>query len=172
MENKTLTSAKRCAVFGLCTSLALVLSYVELLLPPLSAAAPGIKMGLANIMTVFVLYRMGTRPAILVSSLRIILSALLFGGTVSFVYSAIGGALSLTAMALLKLVDKLSVVGVSAVGGVLHNAGQIIGAVILMGTAEIGYYFPVLAISGTVSGICVGLLGALLLKTLRNVKLY
>jgi len=170
--DKKITSAKRCALIGVCTSCALVLSYVEVLLPPISAAAPGIKIGLANIMTVFALYRFGLKPAVAVSSLRIILSSLLFGSVVSFVYSVIGGVLSLAVMTLLKYSDRMSVVGVSAVGGVVHNAGQILGAVLLMKTAEISYYFPILAISGTVAGICVGIIGAVLLKTLRNVKLY
>ena len=75
-------------------------------------------------------------------------------------------------MVLLKKTDKFSPVGVSAAGGVTHNAGQIIGAVLLMKTPEISYYFPILAISGIISGIFVGILGGVLLKTLQNVKLY
>ena len=172
MENKLKTTAKRTAILGLCVSCALILSYVELLIPPITVAVPGIKMGLANVMTVFVLYRFGIKSAAAVSGGRIILSTLLFGSAVSFVYSFLGGVLSLVAMWGLVKIDKLSHVGVSAVGGVIHNAGQIIGAVILMGSGKIAYYFPVLAISGTISGIFVGLLGAIMLKNLRNVKLY
>lgn len=172
MDKKLKISAKRTAIVGLCASCAIILSYVEFLLPPINAAFPGIKMGLPNIMTVFVLYRFGAKQASAVSAVRIVLSALLFGSSVSFIYSVLGGIFSLASMVVLRKLRKLTTVTVSAVGGVLHNAGQILGAVILMRTAEIAYYFPILAISGTVAGIFIGILGALMLKTLHSVKLY
>ncbi len=172
MNRKLRSSAARVAFLGMCTSCALILSYVEFLLPPISAAAPGIKMGLANVLTVFVMYRAGVRPAGAVLALRILLSSLLLGSVVSFIYSSIGGVLSFCVMALLRKTDKFSPVGVSTAGAVSHNAGQILGAVILMNTPEISYYFPILAISGTIAGIFVGILGGVLLKTLQNVKLY
>ena len=172
MNKKLRSSAARVAFLGMCISCALILSYVELLLPPISTVAPGIKMGLANTMTVFVLYRAGVRPAAIVLTLRILLSSLLFGSAVSLVYSSLGGVISFCLMVLLRKTDKFSPVGVSTAGAVSHNAGQIFGAVILMNTPEISYYFPILAISGTLSGIFVGILGGMLLKTLQNVKLY
>jgi heptaprenyl diphosphate synthase len=164
--NKT----RRLTVLALSVTLAMVLSYLELLLPPLSAAVPGIKPGLANILIVFVLYRMGVKDAILVSFLRLTLSALLFGSILSLAYSAAGACLSLLGMSLLRRLDRLSVVGVSVVGGVLHNAGQILVAAALMRTAQVGYYMIVLTVTGTVSGVLVGLAGGLLLRYIKVIK--
>ena len=164
--NKT----RRLTVLALSVTLAMVLSYLELLLPPLSAAVPGIKPGLANILIVFVLYRMGVKDAILVSFLRLTLSALLFGSILSLAYSVAGACLSLLGMSLLRRLDRLSVVGVSVVGGVLHNAGQILVAAALMRTAQVGYYMIVLTVTGTVSGVLVGLAGGLLLRYIKVIK--
>lgn len=165
-----MSKTRRLTVLALCVALCLVLSYLELLLPPLSAAVPGIKPGLANILIVFVLYRMGVRDAAAVSFLRLVLSALLFGSVLSLAYSAAGACLSLTGMALLRRTDRFSPVGVSVCGGVLHNAGQILVAAWLMRTAAIGYYMIVLAVTGTVSGVLVGLAGALLLRYTKRLK--
>ena len=150
-------SAKKTAFLGLCTAIAMVLAYVEILLPPLFTAIPGIKVGLPNIAIIFVLYRMGFKESVAVSFVRIVAVSLLFGNPMTFTYSIAGGALSLGIMALLKKIDLLSTVGVSVAGGVFHNIGQILTAMLLLGTAELGYYLAVLAISGTVSGIFVGL---------------
>ena len=172
MNKKLRSSARQVAFLGMCTSCALILSYIELLLPPISAVAPGIKMGLANVMTLFVMYRAGIKPAVAVLAFRIFLSSLLFGNAVSLIYSTIGGVLSFLIMIVMKKTGKFSPVGVSTAGGVVHNVGQILGAVLLMKTPEISYYFPILVISGTLAGIFVGVLGTFLLKTLQNVKLY
>jgi heptaprenyl diphosphate synthase len=164
-----MTRTKRMTVLALSVTLALVLSYLELLLPPLSTAVPGIKPGLANIVIVFILFRMGTRNAAWVSALRLALSALLFGSVLTLAYSAAGACLSLCGMAILRRTDRFSPVGVSVCGGVLHNAGQILVAAALMRTAEIGYYLAVLAVTGTVSGVLVGLCGALLLRYVKKI---
>lgn len=164
--NKT----RRLTILALSVTLAMVLSYLELLLPPLSAAVPGIKPGLANILIVFVLYRMGVKDAIAVSFVRIVLSALLFGSPMTLAYSIGGACLALLGMSLLRRLDRLSVVGVSVAGGVLHNAGQILVAMYLMGTGAIGYYMIVLTVTGTVSGVLVGLAGGLLLRYVKTVK--
>ena len=105
--------AKKIAFLGLCTSVALVLAYVESLLPPLFAAVPGIKLGLPNIALIFLLYRFGVKEAAAVSFVRMVAVALLFGNPMTFAYSLAGGFLSLTAMAILRKLDFLSVVGVS-----------------------------------------------------------
>ena len=107
---------------------ALALSYVELLLPPLIAGLPGIKMGLPNIIIIFCLYRLGGREAALVSGLRLVLSALLFGSAVTFIYSLAGAVLSLFLMLLLRRSGIFSPIGVSIAGGVAHNAGQVLVA--------------------------------------------
>ena len=157
-------TSRKLAYLGLCTAVALILAYVEVLLPPLFTAVPGIKLGLPNIAILFVLYRYGMRYAAAVSFVRMAVVALLFGNPMTFVYSLAGAALSLLVMALLRRLDFLSVVGVSVAGGVFHNVGQILMAMLLLGTAELGYYLIVLAITGTLSGIFVGLCGAMAVK--------
>ena len=151
-------------LLSLLTAAAMILSYVEAVLPPIFSAVPGIKVGLPNIIIIFLLYRMGISSAISVSLVRIVLVSLLFGNPISFIYSLAGAALSITLMAILKKLDFLSVVGVSAAGGISHNLGQILMAMLLLETAEIGYYMIVLAVTGTVSGLFIGLCGAFLIK--------
>ena len=157
-------TSRQLAYLGLCTAVALILAYVEVLLPPLFTAVPGIKLGLPNIAIIFVLYRYGLRHAAAVSFVRMAVVAMLFGNPMTFVYSLAGAVLSLLVMALLRRLDCLSVVGVSVAGGVFHNVGQILMAMLLLGTAELGYYLIVLAVTGTVSGVFVGLCGALAVK--------
>ncbi|HIT58653.1 MAG TPA: Gx transporter family protein [Candidatus Faeciplasma pullistercoris] len=145
------------------STLALILSYIESLVP-LSFAVPGIKMGLANIAIVFVLYRLGEKEAIAVSLIRLFWVAVLFGSFMTFLYSLAGAALSMTVMIILKRSGNFSAVGVSVAGGITHNAGQIIAAVLLMETAQIAYYLPVLVVSGTVTGVIIGIVSALLIN--------
>lgn len=151
------------ALMGICAAIAMVLSYVESLIP-LSFAVPGIKLGLANIAVVFVLYKLGAKEAVLVSLIRILWMAILFGNFLTLAYSIAGAVLSLTAMILLKRSERFSTVGVSVVGGILHNAGQILVAAIVMDTAQIAYYLPVLCVSGIAAGVAIGLVSALLIK--------
>lgn len=153
--------ARETALMGLCVALAMIFSYVEVLLPPLLAAVPGVKIGLANVVVLFVLYRCGATRAVTVSLLRVFLMFLLFGNAVSLAYSAAGAVLSLALMLLLKKTGLFSVVGVSVAGGIFHNVGQILMAIFLLGVAEIGYYLIVLAITGCLFGAVVGFLGAL-----------
>jgi heptaprenyl diphosphate synthase len=157
-------TSRQLAYLGLCTAVALILAYVEVLLPPLFTAVPGIKLGLPNIAIIFVLYRYGVRHAAAVSFVRMAVVAMLFGNPMTFVYSLAGAVLSLLVMALLRRLDFLSIVGVSVAGGVFHNVGQILMAMLLLNTAELGYYLIVLAVTGTVSGVFVGLCGALAVK--------
>lgn len=155
---------KKLAVLGLCTAVALILAYVESMLPPLFTAVPGIKIGLPNIIIVFVLYRFGLKEAAVVSLVRMLAISFMFGNMMALVYSLAGAILSMLVMVLLKRWNFLSVVGVSVAGGVFHNVGQILAAMVFLGTAELGYYLIVLAITGTVSGIFVGLCGGIIVK--------
>lgn len=164
-------NSQRIALLGLCTAVAMVFAYVEVLLPPLFTAIPGIKLGLPNIAIIFVLYRMGLKEAAAVSFVRIAAVSLLFGNPMTFAYSMAGGVLSLAVMALLKKLDFLSMIGVSVAGGVLHNVGQILMAMLLLGTAELGYYLIVLAVTGTLSGIFVGLCGSFAVKRISIRKM-
>ena len=162
-------NTQRLAYLGLCTSVAMILAYAETLLPPLFAAVPGIKLGLPNIAIIFILYQFGMSEAIAVSIVRVFAVSLLFGNPVTLAYSAAGAILSLVVMALLKKTDWLSTVGVSVAGGVLHNIGQILVAMLLLGTAELGYYLIVLTLTGIISGIFVGFCAAFAIKRI-NVK--
>ena len=160
--------SKLVAFLGVCTALALVLSYIEAILPPVLAAVPGIKMGLPNMIIMFLLYRRGAGPAIVVSIVRMLLVSLLFGNMMAFIYSLAGGILSLLVMILLRRSNLLSTVGVSVAGGVSHNIGQILMAMLLLETSALGYYMVVLIISGTLSGMLIGLCGAALIKHIPN----
>lgn len=153
----------------MCTALALILAYVEILLQPLFPTIPGIKMGLPNIIIIFLLYKKGIVPAIWVSALRIILVSILFGNIMALLYSLAGGFLSLLVMIVLRRLNLLSPVGVSVAGGVCHNVGQILMAMLLLETVGLGYYLVVLSISGTIAGILVGLCGSLLIKYTKKV---
>ncbi len=161
--------AKRMAFLGLCVSLSMILSYFESLVPPL-VAVPGVKAGFANLVTIFMLYKVGVKQAAAVTLVRVILVSILFGSGVSMVYSLVGAGLSLAVMIPLKKWKLLSCVGVSVAGGVLHNVGQVLTACILMETSQIIFYLPVLLISGTVAGIIIGLGAAMLIKRLDKVK--
>lgn len=160
---------KKLTFLALCACIALILSYIESLLPPIFSAVPGIKVGLPNIMIIFTLYRYGLCAAGAVSMIRICLSALLFGNVWSLAYSICGGTLSLFLMFLLKKTERFSYVGVSVVGGISHNLGQILLAMVALKTREIGFYMIVLSFSGIIAGIFVGLASALMLKYVKKV---
>lgn len=157
-------------MLGLCIALAMIMSYIEVLVP-LSFAVPGIKMGLANIVIIFVLYKIGTKEAILVSLIRVILVSLLFSNVMAMAYSIAGAVLSLGVMWILKKTDKFSVIGVSVAGGIMHNVGQIIMAVILLGTKQIALYLPVLLITGTATGIVIGIVSGIIINRFKKIRL-
>ena len=165
------SKTKRVAFLGTLASLALLLSYVEFLLPPLFVAVPGIKLGLPNVAILFVLYYTGTKEAIGVSLIRVLLSAMLFGNAMTLAYSVAGALLSLAVMAVLKKCNILSPLGVSVAGAVAHNMGQTAVAVFLLDTPQIEYYMIVLTLTGIVTGAFVGLLGGLLLRRIPAGKI-
>ena len=161
---------KRIALLGILVSVSLVLSYIEMLLPPIWSAVPGIKMGLPNIVILSVLYKFSLKDAAAVSFIRVSLVSLLFGNAMVYAYSLAGAALSLCVMAILKKLNLLSPVGVSVSGGISHNLGQIIIAIIILQTKEIGYYMIVLVFTGTIAGIVVGIIGSIVLKYFNKIK--
>ena len=156
-------NSKRIAVCGVLTALALIFSYIEALIP-IPIGIPGVKLGIANIAIIAVIYIIGDAEAIIVDFLRIVLTGILFGNFYSFMFSLIGGMLSVILMILAKKVKKLSMVGVSMIGGVAHNVGQIVAAVFLMDNVAIAYYLPVLIVVGVVTGIVIGYVGQLVTK--------
>ena len=164
MRNKT----RRIALLGVLTSVALVLSYLEVMLPPISTAVPGIKMGLPNIIIIFLLYKFGLKEAVTVSLIRVFIVALLFGNVMTLAYSVAGAVLSLGLMTLFKKLDFFSQVGVSIIGGISHNLGQILVAIFLFDTIQIGYYMIVLSITGTIAGVVIGVISSILVKKLEK----
>ncbi len=153
---------KRLVLLAMLTAVAMILSYVESLLP--SAGIPGVKMGLANIAVIFALFRFGWKEAAALSLVRVVLVSLLFGSVGAMLYSLAGAVLSLAVMALLRRIDRFSTVGVSVAGGVAHNAGQILMAMLILQTKQLFGYLPVLAVSGIAGGVLTGLAAALLIR--------
>ena len=158
------------AVFGVFTSLALILSYVELLIP-INFGIPGMKLGLANLLVVILLYKGCPRDALLLSVIRILLSGLIFGNMFSIFYSLGGGLLSLAVMVFLKKTGQFTVAGISIGGGASHNVGQLLVAMFVVQTNQVGYYLPVLLIAGVITGAVIGILSAEVLKRTQSIRL-
>lgn len=153
---------KRLVLLAMLTAVAMILSYVESLLP--SVGIPGVKMGLANIAVIFALFRFGWKEAAALSLVRVVFVSLLFGSVGAMLYSLAGAVLSLAVMALLRRIDRFSTVGISVAGGVAHNAGQILMAMLILQTKQLLGYLPVLAVSGIAGGVLTGLAAALLIR--------
>lgn len=158
---------KKVAFLGIFLALALIFSYVESLIP-INFGIPGMKLGLANIVIVILLYCMGPKEAYGVSVVRVILAGFLFGNLFSILYSLAGALLSLTVMLLLKKTEKFQILSISAVGGVCHNIGQLFIAAWTVENLNIFYYLPVLLIAGLITGIVIGLISQKIVVRIRN----
>ena len=154
------------ALQGILVALAMVLSYLESLVPVMSFV-PGVKLGLANLVTMLAFEKKGIRFAVEISVTRILLSGILFGNPLVIVYSLAGAFCSLLVMALAKKMRIFGVVGISVLGGVFHNAGQLLVAAILLENANIFYYLAVLGISGTIAGCVIGFLTVYFIKNIK-----
>ena len=163
MENTTDT--KKWTMTALLAALALIFSYIEVLIP-FSPAIPGIKLGIANLAVIVALYHMGLKYAITINVVRIFIAGLLFSGVFGIIYSLAGAILSMTVMVLLKKTGLFSVAGVSMAGGVAHNLGQILAAAFLVSNLSIFIYFPVLIFSGLISGALIGIVAYIILERL------
>ena len=161
--------AKRVTFLGLSIALAMILSFVEHQIPAL-VAVPGVKVGLPNIVMVFLLYRVGWKETVTVSIIRIILVSMLFGNMQTMTFSIAGAVLSLLGMILLKKTNWFSCITVSILGGIFHNIGQIVAAVFWTGTAQIAFYLPVLLISGTIAGTLIGILAGMMVGRMEKWK--
>lgn len=157
---------KKTAHMGLFLALSMILSYVESLIP-FSFGIPGIKLGLANLVVVLMLYEMGAKEALGVSVLRIVLTGFLFGNGFSILYSLAGGLLSFLGMVLLKKTD-FKCITLSTAGGILHNIGQVIVAAIVVSNYYIFYYIPVLLIAGAITGFINGLISQEIIIRIGN----
>lgn len=147
------------------SSLALIFSYVEAIIP-FNAGIPGVKLGIANIVTVIALYKLSIKHAAIVSFIRIMVAGFLFSGLFGAIYSLAGAAVSLIGMIFLKKTGKFSIAGVSMAGGVLHNLGQLLVASFLIKDLRIFFYFPILLFSGLASGIAIGIASTLIMRVL------
>ena len=165
MDRRTKTS--KITLYGIFAALAMILSYVELQIPAFFAV-PGMKLGLTNIVVVVALYVLGEKSAFFINLIRILVVSLLFGTVMSLWFSLAGGVLSTLIMILLKRCDKFSPVGVSAAGGITHNIGQIMIAMILLQTKFIVWYLPALWLSGVVSGVVIGIIGGIVCDHLKK----
>lgn len=161
---------RRTAELGLFLALALILSYVESLLP-FSFGIPGVKLGLPNLIVVLLMYQGSARQAALVNFLRIVLSGFLFSNLYAILYALAGAVFSFCAMLAGKRMSLFSVVGVSVLGGVFHNIGQILVAMAVVETFYVGYYIPFLIAAGTVTGAVLGIAAMELIPYLRKIPL-
>ena len=156
------------AYMGLFLAFALILSYVETLIP-FAPGIPGIKLGLANLAVVLCLYLFGFKQAFLLTTVKAILSGLLFGNLFMIVYSLAGAWLSLLLMAALKRWDVFHLPIVSAAGGVMHNIGQLLVAFFAVETYAVIYYMPVLLLAGLLTGMVIGMAATLVLPYIQKV---
>ena len=161
------SSANMVAHIALMASLALIFSYVEAIIP-YNPGIPGVKLGIANIVTVIALYKYGWKDAAAVSVIRIVIAGLLFNGLFGMLYALAGATVSFIGMAVLKNTQVFSIAGVSMAGGVLHNLGQLLVAAALIEDLRIFFYFPILLFSGIISGIAIGIAATMVLRVLRK----
>lgn len=159
--------SSKVAQYGLFAALAILMGYVEMLIP-LPLLVPGMKLGLANVIIVIVLYHMDAKSAFFISLVRVLMSGLLFQGFAGLLYSLAGALLSLAVMALLKKTGKVSITGVSVMGGVFHNVGQIIVAAAVVENIKMAYYLPFLLVTGVVTGFVIGAVARLALGYLQR----
>lgn len=161
-------NTRKIAYLGLLIALAFVFSYVEFLIP-VNFGVPGAKLGLANLVIIVALYTLNERDAFLLSVIRIVLVGFTFGSMASMLYSLAGGVLSFAVMVLAKRAKLLALTGVSVLGGVFHNIGQILMAIWVLHTASLVYYLPVLLLAGSLSGIGIGVLGAMVTRRIQKI---
>lgn len=151
------SQTKKLTILALFTAFALLCSYVESLIP-FYFGVPGMKLGLTNIVVVLLLYIYGPKDAALVSVMRILLAAFLFGSAFSAIYSLAGAFLSLLVMMLVKRLSGISMIVVSMCGGIAHNLGQIIVAMLVVENLYLFGYFPFLFIGGGLTGLLIGII--------------
>ena len=161
---------KKLALSAILAALAMILSYVEAMVP-MPVPIPGIKLGLANLVILLAIYRLGFKYALAINCIRICVTGLLFTGVFGILYSLAGGLLSLLVMYLLYRTEIFSMVGVSMAGGVAHNLGQLLTACLIMSNIRLMSYFAVLLFAGIGSGILMGIVAWLVCQRLPHLKI-
>lgn len=163
-------TTKKLALCAVLTALALGLSTLENLFPiSLVVPLPGIKLGLANIVTVFALYQLGAVPALVILLARCLLGAMFAGNASALLFSLMGGVLAMVTMIVLRGAKGLSVYGVSIAGAAAHNIGQICAAMVVLGDTEVLGYLPVLLAVSLVTGTLTGFVSALLFRAMNSI---
>lgn len=165
-DDMDLSPARRAALMGVLTALALVAGYLEVLVP-LPVSVPGVKLGLGNAVVLFALVRLGARPAGLLMLAKVLCSTLLFANPQMLAFSLAGGVLSWAVMALAHRSGLFSVVAVSVLGGIAHNAGQLVAVALLLSVQVALVNVPVLAIAGAISGAVIGVVVSSVLRRVR-----
>ena len=149
--------AQRVALCGILLALMLVLGLVESMIP-VGGGIPGIKLGLSNSVLIFAVYMLDIPTAYVLMALKVTLASMMYAGFGAFPYALAGGVLSVTAMALFSRVRGMHPVTVSMVGGVMHNVGQVVMAMVMLNTARLMYYLAILMLvglgTGALTGIC------------------
>jgi len=148
------------AAYGMLIGLAFIFSYIEAIIP-IPIPIPGVKLGLANLVTIVGLYTVGVKGTVAISLVRIVLVGFTFGNASSMMYSLAGGVLSLVLMIIFKKLNWFSQIGVSILGGIGHNIGQLTVAALVTQTSGVFYYLPFLMVAGVAAGAVIGLLGGL-----------
>lgn len=166
---ETRIKTKKLAEFGCLIAFAMIASYVEFLLP-IPIGIPGAKLGLANVAIVYSLERIGPKGAIVINVSRILFCGLLFGNVYSLLYSLAGGIFSLGIMVILHKTKIFSIVGVSIAGGVAHNLGQLLLAIIITEVPVLLYYVPFLLVAGALTGLFNGWLARIALQRTSYIK--
>ena len=158
---------KKIPYYGLFAALAILMGYVEMMFP-MPIPIPGVKLGLATVVVIIMMYFMDVKGAFFISLIRVFLSGLLFAGFAGLLYSLAGAMLSFAVMALLKKTGKFSIIGVSLAGGVFHNVGQVAVAAMVVENVKMAYYLPFLLVSGVVTGIVIGIVAKTALGYLKR----
>ena len=158
---------RKIASYGLFIALAFIFSYIESLIP-IPFPVPGIKLGLANLVVIIAIYGIGVKEAMVLSVVRVLLVGFTFRDPSTILFSLAGGLLSWLSMVIFMKLKLFSMIGVSIIGGIAHNVGQIIVAILYVKNTSLIYYLPVLMISGVISGTLIGILGALIIKRIQK----
>ena len=167
-----MTKTKQIALCAIMVALALVLSYTERFIPlQMLVPLPGVKLGLANIVTLVALYRLSSKHALLILIPRCVLGAAFGGGLTGLFFSLVGGLLALGIMTAAKRIRFFSVYGVSILGAAAHNLGQILTSMMLMRSVYVGAYLPYLLVVAVFTGFATGAACGGILRVLREVKI-
>lgn len=167
MANPNRMDTKRLALSSLLLSIALVLGFVESLIP-IAPGIPGIKLGLSNVTLLIALYMLGNVNAFALMGLKVMLSGLLFGGVSAMMYGLAGGVLSMLGMISVRKIKGVSVIGVSVVGAVLHNVGQVGLAMLIVKLDQLLYYMAILMLVGVGTGILTGTAAMYAMRSLKG----